>query len=84
MAQKKGYIVSEETKQKISNARRGHSWMTEEGKQRMIASKKKKVILGNKIYNSIKEAADAIGESPTNLSRAIKNGWFISVAFFKD
>lgn len=82
MAQKFGYIVSEETKQKISKTKRGHSYLTEEGKKRLIASKQKKVLLGKRIYNSLKEAAEAVGDSPINLSRAIKNGWDISVKFY--
>jgi len=81
MAQKKGYVVSEETKQKISNTKRGHSYMTEDGKRRFIESKQKKVLLGKKVYDSLKEAAEAIGESSTNLSRAIKKGWSIPVEF---
>lgn len=84
MAQKVGYKVSEETKEKISKSRRGHSYLTEDGKNRMVASKQKKVVLGKKIYNSIKEAAEAIGDSPNNLSRAIKNKWCIPVKFYDE
>lgn len=60
---------------------RGTCHMSEEGKQRMILSKQKKVKLGKKVYDSLNSAAEAIGDSPINLSRAIKNGWSIPVKF---
>lgn len=81
MAQKKGYCPSKETREKISKAMRGTCHMSEEGKQSMILSKQKKVKLGKKVYDSLNSAADAIGDSPINLSRAIKNGWSIPVKF---
>lgn len=84
MAQKIGYVVSEETKQKISKARRGRSYITEEGKKRVAASKQKKVLLGNRVYDSIKEAADAIGYSSNSLSRAASNKWNIPVKFYTE
>lgn len=81
MAQKKGYCPSKETREKISKAMRGTCHMSEEGKQRMILSKQKKVQLGKRVYDSLQSAAEAIGDSPINLSRAIKNGWSIPVKF---
>lgn len=81
MAQKKGYCPSEETREKISKARRGICYMSEDGKQRVKASKQKRVLLGKRIYDSIQSAAEAIGDSPINLSRAIKKEWSIPVKF---
>lgn len=44
----------------------------------------KKVKLGNKIYDSLKEASAAIGQSPTSLKRAIENEWSVPVSFYDE
>lgn len=83
MAQRLGYIVSDETKKKISEARRGKNFISLKGRASIVASKQKRVQLGDKVYNSISEVAKVLGMSPNRVSRAINKNYSITLKFIE-